>query len=658
MPPGGLWREVGARSWPLLAAYASLCGAFVLQAPQVFPSGGDPGHMVYLGQSIEGLASHPPLVPALLGLAHALSASSFEALSFSVKAFGALSLGVFAYGLHRLTAALSPRPLAASTALVLATVNPLALYELLWGGLAQFWGMAFACLALASALRWHEGPRCRIFTVAWSLATWYAHWYTGAFAVAAVGAVLLAQRAWTAPDRAEWARLASASVVGAIPLAWLYANLAPDLRLMEDVRAIGTLSYVPGIGSMIAKRPVIVAGSALMLLTAAAWGVLRLRSDRPPRSHIHFAIGWGAGFIVLLAGTPASLAGRAFYFLPILLIPMVAIASTDAFQGKAHLVGALAAAGAVVMAGGAFAAYHDDQPFFNPLDETSARAFQDLGAAKGSTAVFSPIANVDAWWLEAVTGRPALGTDAARYYARESEVAALDVAMQVAAGEHVLDVGPAFVATSPTHGLPAPLSVWVRDRQNPVPVLFFEESGAMLVGAGGATALGAPDDVEGAAEVAWRTPAGVVRRSIDVLPGAVIISYEVPPGTTSVELPAGPGWGGAFGTRNGMLAHHWPKDDATTVLALAPPPATTDTGRILLHLEAINGTARLVLPLHAPDTGAKWNAATAIAAAHGMDAVYARAAPPSLVARFDADAAFQQRFRQGDVVTWDRGGAR
>ncbi|MHB8633094.1 MAG: hypothetical protein ACYDBQ_03875 [Thermoplasmatota archaeon] len=655
--PGGERGHAGRRArlggwaawWPAAAAGLVLAVAFALLVPYVFPSGGDPGHMIAVGRGTVSRESYAPLVPLLLALVAA--GGPFALTSFLVKLFAIASLAFAAAGTAYLTRCLTDHPIAPRWAFLVAALNPMALYEVLWGGLAQFWGMGFALFAVAHALQWRTGAVHRVAAAACAVATLYAHAYMATFLAAAGLTVLLFQRPWR-EDRQQAVLLAAGAAAACVPALVVQVHVAGELRRAVEPPALLSTSYMPGVLKLLEARSAVAAAALVVLLLAAAALARGLPAGVRRERLFAWSAGFGAGFLLLLLVTPASLAGRAFYILPALFIPWTSIALTKprrALQAATWVAVAL-------LAGSSLQAYAADRSFFDPMGADSLAAFQALGKEHPqAVAVYSPFANVDGWWMEAVTRAPSVPTDLARLYTLSPEVEGMDSALVAAAGESALDLGAGVLAASPARLLPAPLTLLARQGGNPIPVLtVLEEASTVTLANGTRIPLRAPGaagaplfGANGAYRETWSSPDGVVRRSALVQGGALGITYVIP-GAAHLHLVFGPGWEGAFEAGT-PPTHVWDRDGSRTPLRLDPPPTLTG-GLLGVEVPIVDGTAAVTIRLPLPLTPATHvaSAVETLARVHAS-ALYIRALVPPVRERFDRDPAFTPLYRGGDV---------
>ncbi|MHB8585749.1 MAG: hypothetical protein ACYDDF_07930 [Thermoplasmatota archaeon] len=706
--PRGLIPVVGG----LLALFATLA----ILRETAFPSGADPGHMLAFARGVEGSLRYAPLVPFLFAILYAAAGNDPHRLVDLVDLMSVLSAAVFAASIARLAWATFEERGVAAWAFFIAAASPTTLYEVLWGGLAQFWGLAFAVFALADIIRWRSGAWARIRAVGFGILTIYSHAYAAVFLASAGFILLLWTRLWD--ERALLRSSAAAFGAGAVlvlPIMGTYDRiLAQETGGTGGPAILSPSAMLASLAQVFDGEVGALAAFALILAAVTAWCVWHSNRDVPPRRSASFAMAMavGSGFLALLAITPADLAVRPFYVIPIAVIPLLAhgIAQWGRRDGSgggprgelpperstpsparawgapgggeapgprpwtrwaprptlAGVFAALLVATALVFAGTSVSMVQADHAYFSPLPSEALAHFVNLSHANIHVfAVYSPIPNIDAWWLEGITGKRAIATDLARFYTFNDEIHAMQEAKLGAAGESTASAGAILVATSPDRQAPASWSLLTNALGDIYPLLLANETASRLVSQNGSVEslhpLGAAVHEgfqNGTLVDTWaRTSpaAGTISRSITVENGTIVVTYRLPLGTSHIELETTPGANSTFEGRPGLVhavSEVWAIADVRDTLAMEPEGHLLTPSVLRIDIPAADGVA--VLQLSLPDYHVTTLAAPIPAAQHfqsiGVDAVYLRGTDPGLRERFVSDPAFSVIESFGDTT--------
>lgn len=463
----------------ILCALAAIAGLAIVESPTPFPPGGDPGHLLALshaitGEPTEGPLAYAPGLPAIFALLRIAIGDDPRALLVAIKALGLALFLAQAAGVAALAGALAPSGAerrAAAWGFGVACANPLAWFQILWGGYPQFLAVALACFALAllsRALRAERPFANAALAGALFAGVAAVHTYTTLFTAPAALALLLASarrsRAWRAP-------LAAGATAGGVAAALAVPLLPTYFRIATGVRGGGAESSYSGafteIGRSLSARWEIALVAGLLLLVAF---VSARRSPWPLHAR-ELAIAFAAGLATLLVATPPLLVARLADFLAVGAIAAAAarLAALAREQRDPRRAAVVLVAGLLALTAVDAAATH---PRFAALDENdldAMRAVADL--PPGRVLVASPWPNADGWWLEGIAGRPALVGDLLKWYALDSEAERSVAARTLVAGLSLLDGGALRVVdASPatTHGAPA---LWVRDESEYYPLV-------------------------------------------------------------------------------------------------------------------------------------------------------------------------------------------
>jgi hypothetical protein len=108
-------------------------------------------------------------------------------------------------------------------------------------------------------------------------------------------------------------------------------------------------------------------------------------------------------------------------------------------------------------------------PNYAPIDEHDVRAMRDQGReATGRTLIVSPHPNIDGWWFEGLTGRPALIGDHLRWYVLDGQRRRSIDARALAHASSFLDGGSLKIMNAPPSRV-----LWVMDNVEFYPLLRF-----------------------------------------------------------------------------------------------------------------------------------------------------------------------------------------
>lgn len=465
-----------------LVGLAAVTALALIEAATPFPPGGDPGHILALshaftGNPTEGDLAYAPALPLAFAGLRALFGDDATALLGAIKAFGLALFLAQASGVAALASALAlpgSERRAAAWGFAAGCVNPLAWFQILWGGYPQF--LAVACGAgglalLARAARSERTrTRARLAATAGALFALAAatHTYSAVFFAVAALALLVSRarldRAWRAP-------LAAGATAGGVAAALALPALPTYLRIASDVRTGGgESSYLAALldaGHAIRVRWEVALLAGLVVLVALA-GARR----RPwPRDASILLVSLGVGLAALFAVTPPLLVTRLADFLAVAVLAVVAARLAAIETGKEDPRRA-----AAVLLAGLFLVtaldVRDTHPRYATLDGNDVEAMRAVAELPpGRVLVASPWPNADGWWLEGLAGKPALIGDLLKWYALEAEAERSVAARTLVAGTAALDGGALVLvegAPATTHGSP---SLWVRDVAEFYPIL-------------------------------------------------------------------------------------------------------------------------------------------------------------------------------------------
>jgi hypothetical protein len=500
--------------------------------------------------------------------------------------------------------------------------------------------------------------------------------------------------------------LSVASVL-VLPISLMYGGiLAAEAKGLGGPALFDPHAVLASLAEMLAGFPGVLAGTAVLGCALARWILQGLPKDANGPRIAYLALAVGTGFLLLLAITPSDLAVRPFYVLPLFFVPFVAVllagspratgAPSTSGPPAAHVsanlhagrgfrrplaplasvrIAAIITAASVLSCAGLAASsvqmVDGDHAYFSPLPSSSIAAFQTISKTPvHAIAVYSPLSNFDAWWIEGFAGKRAVSTDLAQYYTFADEIAGMQGSKVAASGEEALRAGngsgaPVLVA-SPSRGFPNDLSVLLVDSGNVYTGLALDAGNSQLIdGLGHGRALraaGVPAIAtfsNGTYSEAWSSDAGPMRGSAYADNGSLVLLYAPPPGTSAIHFDFLAGPNSTFDpASDGHVVHSWVLGEVSQDIFLSGTVHRNGNSSILVTVPVADGKAilRIRAPGHSFGSLSPPLTAQQQFARLGIDGVYLRAQDATLVDRFSVDPAFHQVLSLGSTYVFQMGG--
>ena len=400
--------------------------------------------MLALSYALEGIGpegelAYPPALPGLMLVVRRVADGDTSTLFWLVKAVALLCLLVEALGLAALAGTLAGRA-AASWTFVLAAWNPSSWNQVLWGGYAQMLAVGLGGLGLALLLQSRE--RLRWLAGVFFGAVVLTHPYSAVFFGVAFTSFVISRRLWRALPAVIVA------VVVALPSVSAYSVLLGDLSFGRsgEAYAVGLFQALQNVVYHPAINVLMVCLLVLAIRTGAranhyVWPFLvacGLLVFVTPPIHVARAGAFAWHGAVLFMGISFALATASKLRLAVLcLLPIVSYAELTTLIGD-----------------------------FAPLRQRHASAMATLAkVAQGRTLVVSRTPNVDGWWYEGLTGKPALIGDDLRWSLLGVQQDRSVAAQTIVHATDLLDGGATRLLTLELPGEEPVSSFWIRDTE-------------------------------------------------------------------------------------------------------------------------------------------------------------------------------------------------
>lgn len=425
-----------------------------------FPPGADSGHMLALsytfeGTYVEGSLKYPPLLPFLMFLFYRISFGNIGVIFTFIKIFGVALIFPLGTAFYLLSKQLGKNQRAANFGFFLAVLNPLFVYEILWGGYAQFLGMTFAILSMFWLYKAEEGSKygglaCAFFA---ALTVW-SHIYTSIFLCIFLLVYSIVRIIKTDKKLAvlrNLGKIAVLIVLFSIPCFFSYWNILNDLKTTPYPGSVWDSVK----GEILVSNPVLGLELVVLVIIAISF-YARHRRSLTKSTEVLSTLAISGGLMFFL--TPAVSANRALYFLMIPAIILISVSlskmrlskrlSSDvrniAHSRKGMRIEGLVLCLVLLAASTSLIQYFLALGRFTPLGSNSLDAFK---AIKGDSDVNDKVLvtsywpEFDSWWLEGITKCEALERGSVRWFILQSEVDRVILGKTLLFGTHVVDGG-------------------------------------------------------------------------------------------------------------------------------------------------------------------------------------------------------------------------
>jgi len=415
-----------------------------------FPPGGDLGHMLALsytfeGIHVEGTLKYAPILPFLFFLLYRISFGSFTVLSALIKILSVTLLFVLGASFYLLSKQLSNDRCAGNLAFFLAVLNPLFLYQILWGG-PQFLGMICALLTVFWLLKIEEDSKQTVLACAFFAAlTVGSHFHSAVF-LAIYILVYSTIHVFTLNRKKVFLSRIGATIALIVPLSMPF--LPTYLRIINDFK---TMTYPTTawdrIGSMMIVTHLPLSLELVIAVVVATLIYVKRYRDLNRLTEVLLILAISS--VAILIVTPPESSNRIFYFLT---IPAILLLSTSfgkiikqhdcskrTIGIKLLVIGLM-----VLMFFSSFSHYIHLIGYFSPLNDDVFEAFKEIekdSKINERTIVLSQNPNFDGWWFEATAKRNALIDGSFMWYRLQSEIDRVIMARTLLYGTHIIDGG-------------------------------------------------------------------------------------------------------------------------------------------------------------------------------------------------------------------------
>jgi hypothetical protein len=391
------------------------------------------------GEGPEGELAYAPALPAIFLAARYLANGDTASLLPWIKAIGLLCLFLEAAGLSALAGALGGRT-AARWTFALAAWNPNSWNQLLWGGYAQMLAVGLGASGLA--LLWRAETRSIWLAGVLFGAVVLTHPYSAFFFAAAAAALIIRRRSFRALAAAPIALVVS------LPSIPAYLRFLEGLSIGRSLEAC-TVSLAEAFQNVLFHPAVNLIMIALLALAIAR------------RAHTAAALGpLFAACGILFVVTPPLHVARAGLLVWHVAVLFMGLTFSRVRPSKVLL--ALVFATPIV----AYADLGTLVRDYAPLTARDLLAMKALGgAAEGRALIVSPTPNIDGWWYEGLTAKPALIGDDLRWsLMRDQQERSVD-ARTITHATRVRDRGTVRLLTLELPEKTPVTSLWVRNAE-------------------------------------------------------------------------------------------------------------------------------------------------------------------------------------------------
>jgi hypothetical protein len=389
------------------------------------------------GEGPEGELAYAPSLPAIFLAARYLANGDTAYLFSCIKAIGLLCLFLEAAGLSALAGAVGGRS-AARWTFAFAAWNPNSWNQLLWGGYAQMLAVGLGASGLA--LLWRSGTRSIWLAGVFFGAVVLTHPYSAFFFAAAAAVLVIRRRSWRALAAAPIALVVS------LPSMPAYVRFLEGLTFGRSIEAY-EVSLSEAFQNVLFHPAIHLVMIALLALAIAR------------RAHTGAALGpLFAACGMLFVATPPLHVTRAGLLLWHVAVLFMGTTFSRVRPSKVLL--ALLFATPIV----AYADLGTLVRDYAPLTSRDLLAMKALArAAEGRALIVSPTPNIDGWWYEGLTAKPALIGDDLRWSLMRDQQERSVAARTITQATRVRDRGASRLLTLELPGTTPVTSLWVRN---------------------------------------------------------------------------------------------------------------------------------------------------------------------------------------------------